>query len=179
VGLHAHPRCPQEPRAPRGPSTIARILRADGIPPAPERPTLWQTFLPAHWGEIAAADFFTTEVWTWHGLAAVYTAFVIDLPRGGSRSSARPRIPMRRSWARSCGTSRSDARARAPSTGGLVGSAPIPAVVPRRRIRCGSRVKCTGNVGGWLVRVDLAFLPAVKESSAGAWRPARGTSMRG
>ena len=45
-----------------GRSTIARILRADGIPPAPERPTSWQTFLRAHWGEIAAADFFTTEV---------------------------------------------------------------------------------------------------------------------
>jgi putative transposase len=62
-----------------GRSTIARILRADGIPPAPERPTSWQTFLRAHWGEIAAADFFTTEVWTWHGLVTFYTVFVIDL----------------------------------------------------------------------------------------------------
>ena len=51
-----------------GRSTTARILRTVGIPPAPERPTSWQTFLRAHWGEIAAADFFTTEVWTWHGL---------------------------------------------------------------------------------------------------------------
>jgi hypothetical protein len=50
-----------------GRSTIARILRADGIPPAPERPTSWQTFLRAHLGEIVAADFFTTEVWTWRG----------------------------------------------------------------------------------------------------------------
>jgi putative transposase len=62
-----------------GRSTIARILRAAGIPPAPERPTSWQTFLRAHWGEIAAADFFTTEVWTWHGLVTFYTVFVIDL----------------------------------------------------------------------------------------------------
>ena len=62
-----------------GRSTIARILRADGIPPAPERPTSWQTFLRAHWGEIAAADFFTTEVWTWRGLVTFYTVFVIDL----------------------------------------------------------------------------------------------------
>ena len=62
-----------------GRSTIARILRADGIPPAPERPTSWQTFLRAHWGEIAAADFFTTEVWTWHGLVTFYTVFVIEL----------------------------------------------------------------------------------------------------
>jgi transposase InsO family protein len=62
-----------------GRSTIARILRADGIPPAPERPTSWQTFLRAHWGEVVAADFFTTEVWTWHGLVTFYTVFVIEL----------------------------------------------------------------------------------------------------
>jgi putative transposase len=62
-----------------GRSTIARILRTAGIPPAPERRTSWQTFLRSHWGEIAAADFFTTEVWTWHGLVTVYTVFVIDL----------------------------------------------------------------------------------------------------
>ena len=48
-----------------GRSTIARILRAHGLPPVPERPTSWQTFLHAHWGAIAGADFFTTEVWTW------------------------------------------------------------------------------------------------------------------
>ena len=49
-------------------SSIARILKAHGIPPVPERPTSWQTFLRAHWGAIAGADFFTTEVWTWRGL---------------------------------------------------------------------------------------------------------------
>ena len=47
-----------------GRSTIARVLRTAGIPPAPERRTSWQRFLRSHWGEIAAADFFTTEVWT-------------------------------------------------------------------------------------------------------------------
>ena len=62
-----------------GRSTIARILRAGGIPPAGERPTSWQTFLRAHWGEIAAADFFTTEVWTWQGMFTFYTVFVIEL----------------------------------------------------------------------------------------------------
>jgi hypothetical protein len=62
-----------------GRSTIARILKAQGIPPVPERPTPWQTFLRAHWGEIAGADFFTTEVWTWRGLVTYYTVFVIDL----------------------------------------------------------------------------------------------------
>ena len=62
-----------------GRSTIARILRAYGIPPVPERPTSWRTFLRAHWGAIAGADFFTTEVWTWRGLVTYYTVFVIDL----------------------------------------------------------------------------------------------------
>jgi transposase InsO family protein len=62
-----------------GRSTIARILKADGLPPAPKRPTSWQTFLRAHWGAIAGADFFTTEVWTWGGLVTFYTVFVIDL----------------------------------------------------------------------------------------------------
>src|SRR5918997_1853840 len=33
-----------------GRSTIARILRAEGLPPVPQRPTSWQTFLKAHWG---------------------------------------------------------------------------------------------------------------------------------
>ena len=60
-------------------STIARILKAHGIPPVPERPTSWQTFLRAHGGAIAGADFFTTEVWTWRGLVTHYTVFVIDL----------------------------------------------------------------------------------------------------
>jgi hypothetical protein len=54
-----------------GRSTIARILKAQGVPPVPERPTSWQTFLRAHWGVIAGADFFTTEVWTWRGLVTV------------------------------------------------------------------------------------------------------------
>jgi putative transposase len=62
-----------------GRSTIARILKAHGLPPVPERPTSWQTFLRAHWGAIAGADFFTTEVWTWRGLVTYYTLFVIDL----------------------------------------------------------------------------------------------------
>src|SRR5262249_7121766 len=62
-----------------GRSTIARILKANGLPPAPNRPTSWQTFLRAHWGAIAGADLFSTEVWTWHGLVTFYTLFVIDL----------------------------------------------------------------------------------------------------
>ena len=62
-----------------GRSTIARILKGHGLPPVPKRPTSWQTFLRAHWGAIAGADFFTTEVWTWRGLVTYYTVFAIDL----------------------------------------------------------------------------------------------------
>jgi putative transposase len=62
-----------------GRSTIARILKAHGLPPVPERPTSWRTFLRAHQDAIAGADFFTTEVWTWRGLVTVYTVFVIHL----------------------------------------------------------------------------------------------------
>lgn len=60
-------------------STIAAILQAHGIGPVPERPTSWRTFLAAHWDTIAAADFFTTEVWTPRGLVTYYTLFVIEL----------------------------------------------------------------------------------------------------
>src|SRR5437667_401695 len=62
-----------------GRSTSAPILKAHGLPPVPERPTSWRTFRRAHWSAIAAADFFTTEVWTWRGLITYYTVFVIDL----------------------------------------------------------------------------------------------------
>jgi putative transposase len=62
-----------------GRSTIRRILKAAGLPPVPQRPTSWQTFLQAHGGRIAGADFFTTEVWTWQGLVTYYAVFIIDL----------------------------------------------------------------------------------------------------
>jgi hypothetical protein len=67
-----------------------------GVPPQPERPTPWRTFLRAHWGVIADADFFTTEVWTWRGLVRYYSVFVINLGRDGicwgsrSNNSATP-----------------------------------------------------------------------------------------
>ena len=60
-------------------STIAKTLKEHGIRPAPERPSSWRTFLESHAGVIAAADFFTTEVWTARGLVTYYTLFVIDI----------------------------------------------------------------------------------------------------
>jgi hypothetical protein len=52
-----------------GRSTIARILKANGLEPAPERGRVpsWRTFLDAHRGAIAAADFFTVEALTMRG----------------------------------------------------------------------------------------------------------------
>ena len=60
-------------------STIASILKAEGIPPSRERPSSWRTFLRAHWSAVVAADFFTTEVWTARGLVTYYTLFVLEL----------------------------------------------------------------------------------------------------
>ena len=39
----------------------------------------WRTFVRSHAHLIAAADFFTTEVWTAMGLATHYTLFLIDI----------------------------------------------------------------------------------------------------
>ena len=53
-----------------GRSTIQRILKEHGIEPAPVRGKTmpWKTFLTAHWGAIAAADFFSVEALTVGGL---------------------------------------------------------------------------------------------------------------
>ncbi len=59
-------------------STIAKTLKDHGIAPAPDRPTSWRTFLRPHADVIAAADFFTTEVWTARGLVTHYVMFVIQ-----------------------------------------------------------------------------------------------------
>ncbi len=62
-------------------STIKRILLERGLEPAPERQrrVSWKAFLKAHWGGIAAADFFSVEVMTWHGLVRYQVFFLIDL----------------------------------------------------------------------------------------------------
>ena len=64
-----------------GRNTVKRILLDYGIEPAPERnrKTSWKTFIRAHLGEIAAADFFTAEVLTLQGLVRYFVFFVIDI----------------------------------------------------------------------------------------------------
>jgi len=62
-----------------GSTTVANVLKENGIRPAPDRPSSWQSFLRAHWSQFAAMDFFTTEVWTPLGLKTYYVLFVIEL----------------------------------------------------------------------------------------------------
>jgi len=64
-----------------GRNTVKRILAEHGIEPANERSKRmpWSTFLKAHWGAIAATDFFTVEVLTTRGLVRYFVLFVIDL----------------------------------------------------------------------------------------------------
>jgi transposase InsO family protein len=60
-------------------STIAEVLKEHGIKPSPDRPMSWATFVRSHAHLIAAADFFTPEVWTVRGLVRRFTLFVIDI----------------------------------------------------------------------------------------------------
>ena len=64
-----------------GRNTIKRILKAHGLEPAPSRGKRipWKTFLKAHFGVIAATDFFSVEVLTFTGLVRYLVLFVIDL----------------------------------------------------------------------------------------------------
>ena len=64
-----------------GRNTIKRILLDNGIDPAPlrDKGMSWETFLKAHWGAIAATDFFSVEVLTRKGLVRYFVLFIIDL----------------------------------------------------------------------------------------------------
>ena len=64
-----------------GRTTVVNILKEHGIEPAPERgkKMTWAEFLRAHWSVLAAADFFTVEVWGLRGLVTIYVFFVIEL----------------------------------------------------------------------------------------------------
>ena len=62
-------------------STVANILKREGIDPAPlrGRRTPWAVFLKAHWRSLVAADFLTVEVWKLSGLVTYYVLFFIEL----------------------------------------------------------------------------------------------------
>ena len=61
-------------------TTVANILKAGGIDPAPKRQRdgSWETFLKAQWEIMAAIDFTTVEVWTKRGLVTYYLLFVME-----------------------------------------------------------------------------------------------------
>ena len=62
-----------------GRNTIKRVLLENGFDPVRRRGISWETFLKAHWGAIAATDFFNVEVITRSGLVRYFVLFVIDL----------------------------------------------------------------------------------------------------
>lgn len=62
--------------------TVRNILRRHHMEPAPTRRKAgmgWSQFLKMHWEMLAATDFFTVEVATWHGLVMYYVLVVIEL----------------------------------------------------------------------------------------------------
>ena len=78
-----------------GRGTIANILREHGLDPAPDRAkkTTWTDFLKTHWDVLAAADFFSVNVWTGRGLTR-FAVFVLSSCRhAGSRSPVSRRSP--------------------------------------------------------------------------------------
>ena len=64
------------------PITVRNILRRHHMDPAPQRRKAgmsWPQFLKIHWNVLAATDFFTVEVATWHGLITYYVLCVMKL----------------------------------------------------------------------------------------------------
>lgn len=62
--------------------TVRNILRRHHLEPAPQRRQAgmsWAQFLKRHWEVLAATDFFTVEVATWHGLVTYYVLVVMEL----------------------------------------------------------------------------------------------------
>jgi transposase InsO family protein len=62
--------------------TVRNILRRQHMDPAPQRRKggmSWAQFLKIHWEVLAATDFFTVEVATWHGPVTYYVLVVMQL----------------------------------------------------------------------------------------------------
>src|SRR5258705_5740196 len=62
--------------------TVRNMLRRHQMDPAPQRRHAgmsWTQFLTMHWEVLAATDFFTVEVATWHGLVTYYVLVVMEL----------------------------------------------------------------------------------------------------
>jgi putative transposase len=62
--------------------TVRNILRRHHREPAPQQRKAgmsWTQFLTLHWEVLAATDFFTVEVATWHGLVTYYVLVVMEV----------------------------------------------------------------------------------------------------
>ena len=62
--------------------TVRHILQRHHTDPAPQRRKAgmsWAQFLKMYWEVLAATDFFTVEVATWHGLVTFYVLVVMEL----------------------------------------------------------------------------------------------------
>jgi putative transposase len=62
--------------------TVRNVLRRYHMDPAPQRRKAgmsWPQFLKIQWDVLAATDFFTVEVATWHGLVTYYVLVVMEL----------------------------------------------------------------------------------------------------
>ncbi len=61
-------------------SSVANILRRNGLPASPDRKGLsWREFLARHASVFLCADMYQKEVWTLRGLTTAYVFFVIHL----------------------------------------------------------------------------------------------------
>ena len=76
------------------------------LDPAPERKkrTTWREFLAAHWDVLAAADFFTVEVWTPRGLTRFTVLVLIHLASRRVQIAGISAEPDGRGSPSSCGT---------------------------------------------------------------------------
>src|SRR4029078_6768447 len=66
--------------------TVRNILRRNHMEAAPQRRQAgmsWAQFLKMHWEVLAATDFLTVEVATWHGLVTYYVLVVMELATRG------------------------------------------------------------------------------------------------
>ena len=90
-----------------GRNTIKRILLNNGIDPATRRDKglSWETFLKAHWGAIAATDFFSVEVLTRRGLVRYFVLFLSILRHAGLKLRASSSNQTVGGYSRSHGTS--------------------------------------------------------------------------
>jgi hypothetical protein len=63
--------------------TVGNILKRHGISPAPERTktVTWWEFVRIHLDVLRATDFWTSEVWSWCGLAISLLRFVLSFGR--------------------------------------------------------------------------------------------------